>query len=130
MANLWPTYQKQGERSCRDVKSFKDRKTQHLRYHKLSRTFTSMHSWSAWGARGREFESRRPDQFAGAAPSSALSSVILLQRTGHSAGLQQENTMNLRSFAAAGFLAGCLAAGLTLPLMAAAAERGKLNLPS
>jgi hypothetical protein len=39
--------------------------------------------------------------------------------------------MHLRSLAAAGFLAACLAAGLTLPLHAAAAERdGRLDLPS
>jgi len=38
--------------------------------------------------------------------------------------------MNLRSFAAAGFLAGCLAAGLAFPLPASAAESGRLKLPS
>jgi hypothetical protein len=39
--------------------------------------------------------------------------------------------MYLRSLAAAGFLAGCLAAGLVLPLRAAAAEHtGRLELPS
>jgi uncharacterized protein DUF4252 len=39
--------------------------------------------------------------------------------------------MHLRSLAAAGFLAGCLAAGLVLPLPATAADRtGQLDLPS
>jgi len=39
--------------------------------------------------------------------------------------------MHLRSLAAAGFLAGCLAAALVLPLQATAADRsGKLDLPS
>lgn len=39
--------------------------------------------------------------------------------------------MHLRSLAAAGFLAGCLAAGLVLPLRAVAAEHaGRLELPS
>src|SRR5690349_11443835 len=39
--------------------------------------------------------------------------------------------MHLRSLAAAGFLSGCLAAGLVLPLQASAAEHaGQLKLPS
>ena len=39
--------------------------------------------------------------------------------------------MHLRSLAAAGFLAGCLAAGLVLPSQATAADRtGQLDLPS
>jgi Domain of unknown function (DUF4252) len=38
--------------------------------------------------------------------------------------------MKLRSFAAAGFLAGCLAAGLAFPLPVGAAESGRLDLPS
>jgi len=39
--------------------------------------------------------------------------------------------MHLRSLAAAGFLAACLAAGLVLPLQATAADRtGQLDLPS
>ncbi len=39
--------------------------------------------------------------------------------------------MYLRSLVAVGFIAGCLAAGLVLPLRAAAAERaGQLDLPS
>lgn len=39
--------------------------------------------------------------------------------------------MHLRSLAATGFLAGCLAAGLVLPLRATAADRaGQLDLPS
>jgi hypothetical protein len=39
--------------------------------------------------------------------------------------------MHLRSVAAAGFVAACLAAGLVLPLRAAAADRtGQLDLPS
>ena len=39
--------------------------------------------------------------------------------------------MHLRSLAAAGFLAGCLAAALVLPVQATAADRtGKLDLPS
>jgi hypothetical protein len=39
--------------------------------------------------------------------------------------------MHLRSLAAAGFLTGCLAAGLAFPLRVAAAEPvGRLDLPS
>jgi hypothetical protein len=49
--------------TCRRVNAIRSYENRTCTTHLTSRTFTACSHLTAWGARGREFESRRPDQY-------------------------------------------------------------------
>src|SRR5262245_19565902 len=58
----WSLYVKPDEMAREAMKRLRSYKTSPLRLHRLSCSFTRARHETAWGARGPEFKSRRPDQ--------------------------------------------------------------------
>jgi hypothetical protein len=62
VAILWPLYPKWDEMPRREVKQLRGYKFRYFRSQCHSGNFTTLQSYTAWGARGPEFKSRRSDQ--------------------------------------------------------------------
>ena len=63
VANLWPSYQKCYEMQRLRINGLNLVKHSFLAIQNVSNVFGAFHIFIAWGARGRKFESCRPDQY-------------------------------------------------------------------